>query len=273
MNFKIARAGLHMWEEPVISGEKGSGTIFFSGCSLRCVYCQNYRISHENRGLYVPEDRLADLMLRLEDDGAHNINLVTPSHYIKGLPQLLQRARERLKIPIVYNSGGYDNVEDLKDISGLIDVYLPDFKYAHSDISYKYSGRADYFEIAYSAIKEMRKQQPADIFENGLMKRGVIVRHLILPDNIENSLRVLDALAQIDKTLYVSLMSQYFPTAGAAKFEELTRRIGQEEYDKVCEYFFEAGLSNGFAQELSSAIEDYVPDFDLEELKKLLDSL
>ena len=272
MNFKIARVGLHYWEEPVISGENGSGTIFFSGCRLRCVYCQNYEISHNAKGLFVSSEQLIKLMLYLQSQGAHNINLVTPSHYITRLPDVLKTAKQNgLHIPIVYNTSSYESVEDLKRLEGLVDIYLPDLKYYDNSSAQKYSKVLDYFDKASLALKEMRRQQPQDYVENGLMKKGVIVRHLILPSLIEDSKKVLDFLAELDKTLQVSLMSQYFPTANAKTFPELDRRISQSEYDEVLEYFFLTGLDDGFCQELSSAIEDYVPDFDLDELKGIID--
>lgn len=274
MNFKIARAGLHFWEEPVISGQNGSGTIFFSGCQLHCAYCQNYEISHKAKGLFVSSDQLVKLMLYLQQQGAHNINLVTPSHYITKLPQVLKEAKQRgLKIPIVYNTSSYESVENLQALEGLVDIYLPDLKYSDNALGQKFSRVPDYFYVATKAIKEMRRQQPKDCIQNELMKNGVIVRHLILPGYVENSKRVLDFLADFDKTLLVSLMSQYFPTPKVKDYPELNRRITQSEYDELIHYFFRIGLDNGFCQELSSAIEDYVPDFDLNELKEIIDKL
>ena len=275
MNFMIARAGKHLWEEPVLSGKRGSGTIFFSGCALKCVYCQNYEISRGQKGFRVSADELVALMLWLEREGAHNINLVTPSHYAKFLPDVLRRVKVSLRIPIVYNSGGYDKTEDIKNLEGLVDIYLPDFKYANTVIAERYSGAADYFSVATDALAEMRRQQPKDIFKNRLMQNGVIVRHLILPSLVADSFRVLSAIAEIDRTLYVSLMAQYFVSAGlnTTKFPELNRRITLQEYDAVAEHFFKTGLRNGFTQDLDSAVEAYVPDFDTEALKKLVDSL
>lgn len=256
----------------MISGENGSGTIFFSGCRLRCVFCQNYEISHNFKGLNVTGEQLVRLMLYLQSQGAHNINLVTPSHYITKLPEVLKTARQNgLDIPIVYNTSGYESVQNLKALEGLVDIYLPDLKYYDNALGQKYSRVWDYFDIASQAVKEMRRQQPQDRIKDGLMKKGVIVRHLILPGLTEDSKKVLDFLAGLDKTLQVSLMSQYFPTCNVKMFPELNRRISQSEYDEVIEYFFQIGLEDGFCQELSSAIEDYVPDFDLEELQKIID--
>jgi len=265
MNFKIARAGLHFWEEPALSGKNGSGTVFFGGCALKCAYCQNYEISRGGKGVPVTGEQLVGIMLGLEAEGAHNINLVTPSHYAKALPSVLEKAKARLSVPIIYNSAGYDKVENLKNLEGLIDIYLPDFKYTDAAVSLKYSNAPDYFEVAKQNLAEMRRQQKLDFFDKaGLMQRGVIVRHLILPDHTQDSCKVLDAIAAIDRKFYVSLMAQYFPTAGIeSRFPELNRRITQAEYDAAYAHFFKAGLKNGFTQDLSSAVEDYVPAFDL----------
>ncbi|MCL2751158.1 MAG: radical SAM protein [Firmicutes bacterium] len=268
MEFRVARAMKHMWEEPVISGAKGSGTIFFSGCRLHCCYCQNYNISHKGKGLNLTGRQLLALMFWLQNEGAHNINLVTPSHVAAALRPVLQEAkRDFLKIPVVYNTGGYDGLAGLRALDGLIDIYLPDLKYVDAGIAQKYSGAADYFEIANAALREMRRQQPRDVFIRGLMRRGVLVRHLVLPNLTSYSCAVLDAVAAIDKTLYVSVMAQYFPTADAQKFPELSRRLTNAEYDAVCGHFFAAGLRNGFTQDPESAVEDYVPDFDLDLLR------
>ena len=274
MNFKVARVGLHHWEEPVISGERGSGTVFFSGCYLRCVYCQNYAISHKAQGLFISQEQLIKLMLYLQDKGAHNINLVTPSHYITKLPKMLKEAKQNgLEIPIGYNTSSYESVENLKSLEGLVDVYLPDLKYYDNALGQRYSKVKDYFDVASKAIIEMRRQCPKDVIKDELIKSGVIVRHLVLPSHIDDTKKVLDFLADFDKTLFISLMSQYFPTCNVKTFPEINRRITQAEYDEVIEYFFEVGLKNGFCQELTSAIEDYVPDFDLGELQKIVDEL
>jgi len=274
MNFLIARVAKHLWEEPPISGNCGSGTIFFSGCQLRCAYCQNFEISHGAKGLSVDCETLVKLMLYLEKEGAHNINLVTPSHFAKALPEVLEKAKRKLKIPIVYNCGGYETLEDLKRLDGLVDIYLPDFKYASDTLAERYSRVKNYKETAILALKEMRRQQKSDVMAGGLMKKGVIVRHLVLPSHVENSLAVLDEIAKIDRTLYVGLMAQYFPTASVMDtFPELNRRITKREYKEVLDYFFKVGLTNGFTQSLKSAVKDYVPSFDLTELEKLIRSL
>lgn len=272
MKYKVARAGLHMWEEPPISGDRGSGTIFFSGCAMKCVYCQNYEISYLNKGLFVSEEELLYLMQYLEGRGAHNINLVNPSHYIKPLRIFLDKNKHRVNIPVLYNSGGYDEVEDLRDLEGLIDIYMPDMKYSDSKLAKRYSNKEDYYDKAKDAIIEMRRQRKEDTIIDGIMSKGVIVRHLVLPGCIEDSKAVLDTLYQIDKEMYISVMGQYFPTARAEHYPEINRRISPREYNSVIEYFHNIGLSNGFLQDLSSAIKDYVPEFDLEELRTLIDN-
>lgn len=269
--YKIARVGLHHFEEPCLSGERGSGTIFFSGCNLRCLFCQNFEISHGGKGLEVSEKQLVSLMLYLQDSGAHNINLVTPSNYTNLLKDTLKIAKPQLKIPIVWNSSGYETVQNLKKLDGLVDIYLPDFKYSDDDLAWQYSHAKGYRKVAFDAISEMRRQQPADVFDgDGMMQKGVIVRHLVLPSALENTRGVLKDIAKIDKDLFVSLMGQYFPTPNVENHPILSRRITEDEYDKATEMFFGAGLTNGFSQELDSATEEYVPDFDLDALQEIL---
>lgn len=272
--YKIARVGLHHFEEPCLSGESGSGTIFFSGCNLRCLFCQNYEISHESKGLEVSENELVKLMLYLQDIGAHNINLVTPSNYVYLLKDTLKVAKQQLKIPIVWNSSGYETVQNLKKLDGLVDIYLPDFKYSDDDLAWEYSHAKGYRKVAFDALKEMRRQQPCDIFDDdGMMQKGVIVRHLVLPNALENTRGVLHDIAAIDKDLFVSLMGQYFPTPNVERHPILSRRITQQEYDKATQMFFDSGLQNGFSQDLDSATEEYVPNFDLNVLKRILKNL
>lgn len=269
--YKIARVGLHHFEEPCLSGERGSGTIFFSGCNLRCLFCQNFEISHGGKGLEVSEKQLVSLMLYLQDSGAHNINLVTPSNYTNLLKDTLKIAKPQLKIPIVWNSSGYETVQNLKKLDGLVDIYLPDFKYSDDDLAWQYSHAKGYRKVAFDAISEMRRQQPADVFDgDGMMQKGVIVRHLVLPGALENTKGVLQDISSIDDTMYVSLMGQYFPTPNVENHPILSRRITEDEYDQATQAFFDAGLQNGFSQELDSATEEYVPDFDLDELQKIL---
>ncbi len=269
--YKIARVGLHHFEEPCLSGERGSGTIFFSGCNLRCLFCQNFEISHGGKGLEVSEKQLVSLMLYLQDSGAHNINLVTPSNYTNLLKDTLKIAKSQLKIPIVWNSSGYETVQNLKKLDGLVDIYLPDFKYSDDDLAWEYSHAKGYRKIAFDAISEMRRQQPADLFgDDGMMQKGVIVRHLVLPGALENTKGVLQDISSIDDTMYVSLMGQYFPTPNVENHPILSRRITEDEYDQATQAFFDAGLQNGFSQELDSATEEYVPDFDLDALQEIL---
>lgn len=269
--YKIARVGLHHFEEPCLSGERGSGTIFFSGCNLRCLFCQNFEISHGGKGLEVSEKQLVSLMLYLQDSGAHNINLVTPSNYTNLLKDTLKIAKSQLKIPIVWNSSGYETVQNLKKLDGLVDIYLPDFKYSDDDLAWEYSHAKGYRKIAFDAISEMRRQQPDDLFgDDGMMQKGVIVRHLVLPGALENTKGVLQNISSIDDTMYVSLMGQYFPTPNVENHPILSRRITEDEYDQATQAFFDAGLQNGFSQELDSATEEYVPDFDLDALQEIL---
>lgn len=269
--YKIARVGLHHFEEPCLSGERGSGTIFFSGCNLRCLFCQNFEISHGGKGLEVSEKQIVSLMLYLQDSGAHNINLVTPSNYTNLLKDTLKIAKSQLKIPIVWNSSGYETVQNLKKLDGLVDIYLPDFKYSDDDLAWQYSHAKGYRKVAFDAISEMRRQQPADLFDgDGMMQKGVIVRHLVLPGALENTKGVLQDISSIDDTMYVSLMGQYFPTPNVENHPILSRRITEDEYDQATQAFFDAGLQNGFSQELDSATEEYVPDFDLDALQEIL---
>lgn len=269
--YKIARVGLHHFEEPCLSGERGSGTIFFSGCNLRCLFCQNFEISHGGKGLEVSEKQLVSLILYLQDSGAHNINLVTPSNYTNLLKDTLKIAKSQLKIPIVWNSSGYETVQNLKKLDGLVDIYLPDFKYSDDDLAWEYSHAKGYRKIAFDAISEMRRQQPDDVFgDDGMMQKGVIVRHLVLPGALENTKGVLQDISSIDDTMYVSLMGQYFPTPNVENHPILSRRITEDEYDQATQAFFDAGLQNGFSQELDSATEEYVPDFDLQALQQIL---
>lgn len=270
--YKIARVGLHHFEEPCLSGEKGSGTIFFSGCNLRCLFCQNYEISHGGKGLEVSESELVDCILYLQDIGAHNINLVTPSNYTNLLQTTLEKAKTMVKLPIVWNSSGYETVANLRKMQGLVDVYLPDFKYSDNALAWEYSHAKGYREVALAALEEMRRQQPKDVFDNdGMMQKGVIVRHLVLPGQIENTVDALRDIASVDKSLYVSLMGQYFPTDNVKDHPTLSRRLTQDEYDKAIDAFFACGLCNGFSQELDSATQEYVPDFDLASVRAILE--
>ena len=262
-DIRIARAALHFWEEPCISGKNGSGAVFFSGCSLRCVFCQNNEISRLCEGKTVSDVELLRIFERLVDEGAENINLVTPTHYAPRLAGLLEKFRS--PVPIVYNCGGYESVETLKRLEGLVDIYLPDFKYISSERAEKYSKAKDYPERCAEAIAEMKRQQPGDVFdERGMMVRGVIIRHLVLPKNTNQSVAVLEYIGERFGTgTYLSLMSQYTPCGSLEAFPELRRRITEREYEKVVEAASGMGFMNVFTQELSSAEKAYIPDFDL----------
>ena len=261
--FVVARAALHQWEEPCISGQHGSGTVFFSGCSLRCVYCQNQQISLGRYGALVTEENLLRMFDRLIEQGAHNLNLVNPTHYAPMLAKALKKYCS--PVPVIYNSGGYERVEMLKALEGLFDIYLPDLKYVDSAVSLRYSGAADYFDYASKAILEMSRQVGKAAFDkNGVMKKGLIVRHLILPRNTAQSIKALTWIHEnLPEGTLVSLMCQYTPCGELENFPELQRRLTRREYEKVVDQMLELGLTGGYLQELSSAKEEYIPPFDL----------
>ena len=261
----IARASLHMWEEPCISGTGGSGAIFLCGCNLNCVFCQNHAISHGTVGEPADARRLCDLMLRLQEKGAHNVNLVTPAPHVDVILPAIQMARQRgLRIPIVYNTNAYERVETLRRLEGLVDIYLPDFKYVGEHIAKKYSGAGDYFVYALPAIREMVRQcgEALVLDGEGIAQRGVIIRHLVLPGSVDEGRRVLECIAgEISKTVAVSLMSQYVP-AHRANFPPLNRKLLKREYDRAVNCCLDLGLENVMIQELSSAKSEYTPAFD-----------
>ena len=259
---KVSRAALHFWEEPPISGTKGSGTVFFSGCNLRCVYCQNYEISNSVKGKEITVSRLKEIYKELIAQGAHNINLVTPGHYTSAI---LESLDEKLPVPVVYNTNGYDCVENIRKLEGKVQIFLPDLKYSDDTLAVKLSHAPDYFSTAKSAILEMFRQTgPYELDEEGMMKKGVIIRHLLLPGNVENTLRVIDFVAETFKPGEVcfSLMRQYTPHGNIADFPFLNRRVNDEEYEKVEEYLFNSGIEDGFLQDEESAGEEYIPPFD-----------
>lgn len=257
----LARAALHFDEEPVISGTRGAGTVFFSGCSLKCVFCQNYEISHGGFGKRVNVDRLRKIYFELIDQGAQNIDLVNPTHFTRAI---LESLKGGLPVPVVWNSGGYDTVETIRALDGRVQVYLPDLKYMRARSSERYSGAADYFQSASAAIQEMLKQVgPVVLDESGAIQSGVIVRHLILPGCADESMAILDWIAENLPGAWVSLMAQYLPFGEVEGVDELNRRLTQEEYDRVCDHLLELGLEDGFVQELSSSDEKYIPKFDL----------
>ncbi len=260
-----ARASLHMWEEPCISGEKGSGTVFFSGCPLRCVYCQNKVISDCKTGKGVTLERLSEIFLELQEKGAENINLVTPTHYTLSIIKAVKSAREKgLSIPVLYNCSGYEKVETLKKLEGIIDIYLVDFKYMDEDVSMRYSNAKDYSYVAKKAIDFMVKQVGRPVFsEEGIMKKGVIVRHLILPDCTDDSKEIIRYLYnKYRDDIFISIMNQYTPVVKVDKYPELSRTITQKEYDEVIDYAISLGVENAFVQEGETAKESFIPLFD-----------
>lgn len=260
-NAVLARASLHLWEEPVISGERGSGAIFFSGCNLRCVFCQNFEISHENFGKQVSKSEFIDIVKRLENQGAHTINLVNPTHFVPFIKEVFSEYKP--SVPVVYNTGGYDDVESIRSLQGLIDVYLPDLKYFDSDVSKKYSNAENYFEKASKAVVEMQRQVGKSVIKDGIMQKGMIIRHLVLPKNTDQSIKILRWIKDnLPIDTYISLMSQYVPYV-KTEYKELNRRIVTAEYQKVIDEFERLGFENGFMQERSSAQTDFIPKFDL----------
>lgn len=261
---KIALTSLHFFEEPCISGKKGSGTVFFSNCNLKCKFCQNYEISALGKGKEITIEELANTFLDLQKQGANNINLVTPTIYAYQIRESLKIAKNKgLNIPIIYNSNGYESVETLKDLEGYIDVYLPDLKYYYDDIGLKYSGIKDYFKNATEAIQEMYRQVGSPQFnEKGIIQKGLIIRHLALPNHIENSKKVLEWIKEnIDERVYISIMAQYFPCYKAKEIEELNRKLTQEEYEEIENFVYNLEIENGYMQELGEHEEEYVPNF------------
>lgn len=260
---RIARAGLHFWEEPCISGTKGSGTVFFSGCNLRCVYCQNYEISTGGIGQEITLPRLKAIYSELIAQGAHNINLVTPTHYTDAV---LASLEDPLPVPVVYNTNGYEDVENLKRLEGKVQIYLPDLKYSDDALAIRYSNAPGYFAAAKRAIREMFRQTGRYRIneENGLMERGIIIRHLLLPGQVENTKRVIDWVAETfdPGDVLFSLMRQYIPHGKAEEFPELNRKVTDEEYQAVEDHLFDSGIEDGFVQDEDSASKDFIPSFD-----------
>ena len=256
----VARAGLHFWEEPCVSGARGSGAVFFSGCVLRCVYCQNHAISHENFGKPVSVERLREIFWELIGQGAHNINLVSPTPFA---PAIREALAEPLPVPVVWNTGGYERVETLRSLEGRVQVWLPDLKYVDSGLSRDLSGAADYFDAASAAIREMVRQTGDYVLEDGLLKRGVLIRHLMLPGQLENTKAVLDWVAETFRPgqVLLSLMAQYTPQPGAEGL--LSRRVTGAEYRAALRYMENLGITDGYCQDAASARAEYTPDFDL----------
>lgn len=261
---KIALYSTHDFEEPCISGKKGSGTVFFSNCNLNCIYCQNYEISQQGKGKEISIEELSDIFLEQQNKNVENINLVTPTSYVPQIIEAIKIAKERgLKIPIVYNTNGYETLETIKKLDGYIDIYLPDLKYAENKLGKRYSKIENYFEIATKAIKEMENQIGTPKFnKEGIMQRGVLVRHLVLPNNIENSKKVLKWMKDnLKEDTYVSIMAQYFPTfkAKTEDYKELNRKLNLKEWKEIEDYIYELNFKNGFMQELGEHEEEYVP--------------
>lgn len=259
---RIALASKHFFEEPCISGKKGSGTIFFSYCNLKCIYCQNYKIS-EGYGKDISIKRFVEICLELQEQGVNNINLVTPTHYIPHIVRGIKKAKEKgLTIPIVYNTSGYENTESLKKLSGIVDIYLTDFKYYDNKLGLKYSNVKDYFEITSKAIDEMIKQCPKTVIEKGLLKQGVIIRILLLPNHLDDAMKILKYLYnKYNDKIYISIMNQYTPVR-VTKYLNLNRKVTKNEYEKLIDYAVSLGINNSFVQENGTQDESFIPIFD-----------
>ncbi len=265
-NVKVALVSTHDFEEPPISGENGSGTIFFTGCNLGCVYCQNHEISQGMYGKEITVNRLADIMLEQQKKGVHNINLVTPTIYAYQIKEAIKLAKTRgLMIPIVYNTSGYESINTLRELEGYIDIYLPDFKYFDDATAKKYSNIKDYSKHVRQALMEMRRQTK-DIFDkDGVMQTGLIIRHMILPSHIDNTKSVIKWIKEnLGENTIISIMAQYFPTHKSSEYVEINRKINKEELEEVENYLFELNMTNGYIQELGEHEEEYVPDFNLD---------
>ena len=261
---KIALYSTHNFEEPCISGKKGSGTVFFSNCNMNCVFCQNYEISQQGKGKEITIEELAEIFIKQQEKDVENINLVTPTSYVPQIIKAIQIARNKwLKLPIVYNTNGYEKVETLKMLEGYVDIYLPDFKYSDNELAKRLSKVDNYFEIATQALTEMYKQTGKAVFDDrGIMQKGMIIRHLVLPNHILNSRRVLKWINENMHDVYVSVMAQYFPTNKAKDIEDINRKLTKEEYEQIENYLYRLDLENGYIQELGEHEEEYVPKWD-----------
>ena len=262
---KIGLYSIHHFEEPCISGKHGSGTVFFSNCNLNCVYCQNYEISQEGKGKEISIEKLADIFMEQQNRQAENINLVTPTSYALQIIEAIKIAKRKgLHIPIIYNTNGYENIETLQLLEGYIDVYLPDLKYYDNEIGKKYSKVDNYFEIATKAIQEMYRQVGSPKFNaQGMIEKGVMIRHLVLPNNIDNSKKILKWLKDnMDEQVYIDIMAQYFPTYKAKEMKDLNRKLTKEEYQEIENYVYDLDIQNGYMQELGEHEEEYVPKWD-----------
>lgn len=265
-NIMVARVSLHHWEEPCLSGEKGSGTIFFSECNLKCVFCQNYSISHKGVGKEITVERLSSIFLEQQERGAHNINLVTPTHFVPQIVEALKLAKNNgLKLPIVYNSNGYENVETVKALRGYIDIYLPDLKYYEDKYAVRYSHAPGYFKVASQAIEEMFSQVGKPKFdEDGMMTSGVIIRHLMLPGLLFDSKKIIDYIWQTFKhSIFISIMNQYTPVNNVSQYPEINKPLNQKHYESLIDYCLSLGIKNAFIQDEGTVSESFIPDFDL----------
>ena len=261
---KVALYSTHNFEEPCISGKKGSGTVFFSNCNMNCVFCQNYEISQQGKGKEISIEELADIFIKQQEKDVENINLVTPTSYVPQIIEAIKIARDNgLKLPIVYNTNGYEKVETLKMLDGYVDIYLPDFKYSDNELGKRLSKVENYFEIATEALKEMYRQTGKVVFnDEGIMQRGMIIRHLVLPNHILNSRRVLKWINENMHDVYVSVMAQYFPTYKAKEIDDINRKLTKEEYEQIENYLYRLDLENGYIQELGEHEEEYVPNWE-----------
>ena len=261
---KVALYSTHNFEEPCISGKKGSGTVFFSNCNMNCVFCQNYEISQQGKGKEISIKELADIFIKQQEKDVENINLVTPTSYVPQIIEAIKIARGNgLKLPIVYNTNGYEKVETLKMLDGYVDIYLPDFKYSDNELGKRLSKVENYFEIATEALKEMYRQTGKVVFnDEGIMQRGMIIRHLVLPNHILNSRRVLKWINENMHDVYVSVMAQYFPTYKAKEIDDISRKLTKEEYEQIENYLYRLDLENGYIQELGEHEEEYVPNWE-----------
>ncbi len=263
---KLARVSLHHWEEPCLSGDKGSGTIFFSNCNLKCVYCQNYIISSNGIGKEISIKRLSEIFLEQQEKGAHNINLVTPTHFVPQIIEALKLAKNSgLKLPIVYNTNSYENLETIKALKGYIDIYLPDLKYFNDKYAIKYSNAPNYFTTASKAIEEMFSQVGEPVFDiNGMMKKGMIIRHLMLPGLLFDSKKIVDYIYNTFKdSVFTSLMNQYTPIFNTSCYPEINKKINPKHYEALVDYCVKLGISNAYIQEQGTASESFIPNFDL----------
>lgn len=268
----LARVSLHHWEEPCLSGKNGSGTVFFSGCNLKCVFCQNNTISHKGVGMEISIERLSEIFIEQQSKGAHNINLVTPTHFVPQIIEAIKIARNKgLILPIVYNCSGYENIETLKALKGYIDIYLPDLKYYNDKYSIKYSNAPNYFAITSKAIEEMYNQVGKAVFDtDGMMKKGVIIRHLMLPGLLFDSKKIIDYIYNtFGDNVYISLMNQYTPINNLEKYPEINKPLNPKHYESLIDYCLSLGIKNAFIQEEGTVSESFIPEFDLRGVRKL----